>query len=42
MRELLFGPNSEAAVTYLIVGAMIRPSEDLALYRADMADWEWA
>jgi uncharacterized protein YcaQ len=22
--------------------AMIRPSEDLALYRADMAGWEWA
>jgi hypothetical protein len=22
--------------------AMIRPSEDLALYRADMAHWEWA
>jgi uncharacterized protein YcaQ len=22
--------------------AMIRPGEDLALYRADMADWEWA
>ena len=28
--------------TLLELRAMIRPSEDLALYRADMADWEWA
>ena len=28
--------------TMLELRAMIRPSEDLALYRADMADWEWA
>ncbi len=28
--------------TLLELRAMIRPSEDLALYRADMAHWEWA
>jgi uncharacterized protein YcaQ len=28
--------------TLLELRAMIRPSEDLALYRADMANWEWA
>jgi uncharacterized protein YcaQ len=28
--------------TLLELRAMIRPSEDLALYRADMAEWEWA
>ena len=28
--------------TLLELRAMIRPSEDLALYRADMARWEWA
>ncbi|MPZ26644.1 MAG: winged helix-turn-helix domain-containing protein [Micromonosporaceae bacterium] len=27
--------------TLLELRAMIRPSEDLALYRADMAKWEW-
>jgi uncharacterized protein YcaQ len=28
--------------TLLELRAMIRPSEDLALYRADMAGWEWS
>jgi len=28
--------------TLLELRAMVRPGEDLALYRADMADWEWA
>jgi uncharacterized protein YcaQ len=28
--------------TLLELRAMIRPSEDLALHRADMAEWEWA
>jgi uncharacterized protein YcaQ len=28
--------------TLLELRAMIRPSDDLALYRADMAGWEWA
>jgi hypothetical protein len=27
--------------TLLELRAMIRPSEDLALYRADLAGWEW-
>jgi uncharacterized protein YcaQ len=31
-----------AGRTLVELRAMIRPSEDLALYRADMADWEWA
>lgn len=28
--------------TLIELRAMIRPSEDLALYRADMAEWEWS